>query len=66
MHRTIVLPKECTNRHKRLGASLAECAGRSITAGLDAKQRDDLRDVARGYLDDGVELLELEYQPKEG
>ena len=31
-----------------------------------AKQRDDLRDAVRGYLDEGVELLELEYQPKEG
>ena len=31
-----------------------------------AKQRDDLRDVVRDNLDDGIELMELEYQPKEG
>ena len=28
-----------------------------------AKQRDDLRDVVHGHLDDGVGLLELKFQP---
>lgn len=30
-----------------------------------AKQRDDLRDIVHGYLDDGVGLLELGFQPVE-
>ena len=30
-----------------------------------AKQRDELRDVVHGHLDDGLELLELEFQPIE-
>ena len=30
-----------------------------------AKQRDDLENAVRGHLDEEVDLLELEYQPKE-
>ena len=37
---------------------------RDLVSGTD-KQRDDLRSLVRGYLDDRIKLLELEYQPSE-
>ena len=35
-----------------------------MTVSAIAKQRDHLRDDAHAYLDDGVDFLELEHQPK--
>lgn len=57
---------EAEHEQETMGKMQGEKGRMLVMVSGTAKQRDDLRDVVRDNLDDGVELMELEYQPKEG